>query len=53
MAGISTKTQRDIEEIKAVWADFKHDLRTPWTYIPGIVMAAIVAFFLILPWLSE
>ena len=53
MARFSKATQRDIETIKEAAGDFIRSLRTPWTYIPGLVAAVLTAFFMLLPFLVE
>lgn len=51
MQRFSKSTQADIEEIKAAWREFVRDLRTPWTFIPGIIAAIATALLFALPWL--
>lgn len=50
---LSNRTRRDLNEIKLAWAEFHRSLRTPWTYIPGLVAAAIVAVLMVLPFVLD
>lgn len=53
MPDLAKWARRDLETLRDSWSEFVASLNTPWTYIPGLIAAIVVAVMMALPILTD